>query len=114
MALSAADKSFIQLVIKPIEQDICGIKVHLEKMNGKVSKHSDIINSAIEERAVNREHQRHFEEKMSPIPGKVEELEDKIKENSATKKFVIKAITFSFGFIGAIYGIIKIIDHFVQ
>jgi len=113
MALTKSDKEFIELTIRPIQLDIKTVKEHLIKINGTVHKHEDVITQALIERTQNREHAKHFENSMSLIPSKVENLEKNMFENKITKKFIVKVIGITSIVISIIVAVVQLVGHFI-
>jgi len=86
MALTKADKEFIQMSLKPIMIEISGVKEHLARINGKILKNSD----------------------------KIEQIEHDTMKNTLSKKFIVKSITVGGTLIAIIYGIIQLIGSFIS
>ena len=84
-ALTASDKEFIVLNIKPIQVEITGVKEHLAKINGTVQTNTN----------------------------KILKNEKDILSNTLSKRFVVKAIAISGGLIAFILGVVQLLGHFV-
>jgi len=85
MALTKSDKEFIELVLKPIQVEITGVKEHLGRINGEVIKHSE----------------------------KIELIEKEVVSGKATKKYVTRTVAIAGALIAAIWGIVQIAAHFI-
>jgi len=86
MALTKSDKEFIELVLKPIQVEMTGIKDHLGRINGSVQKHSNRIGA----------------------------IEGEVLNTKATKKFVMRTVAIAGALIAAVWGIVQIVAHFIQ
>jgi len=87
MALTKDDKEFLDLKFKPIENIINDINLHLAKINGKVQKHEETINSALIERAKNREHMNAYCVDIKKLNSKVDKLDENLLEYKIIKKY---------------------------
>jgi glutaredoxin-related protein len=87
MALTAEDKQWIELTLKPIQLEVCGIKEQLTRLNGKVAEHEKQISAALIERAQNREHQNTVEHIVMNTKQKVTKIEDNLQEYNMAKKY---------------------------
>ena len=87
MALTNADKEWINMALAPIKHDTDHINQRLDKINGSVQKHERIINEAVAERGENRVYQRSEFSKVEKMIKKVDKIDENLMEYKVIKKY---------------------------
>lgn len=128
MALSNADKDWIQITLKPLINDMANVKDHLGKINGKILKHEEQITQALVEREGNRKEQQHNFDKVKeldvrmnlvekddvlhyskcPVSPRLREIEDKLLTQTSVHKVMGIMFTGGIALGGLIVAIIKL------
>jgi hypothetical protein len=87
MALTNADKEWINMALAPIKHDTDHINQRLDKINGSVQKHEQIINEAVAERGENRVYQIVEFGKLDKVVEKVDKIDETLMEYKMIKRY---------------------------
>jgi len=104
MALTNADRNFIEMSLSPIVVNMNNIDDHLKKLNSKVSTHEQIINKGLREKALIIKEV----ENLNELPERIKHLEEYRVNDEAAHRTIRNIIIISSTLVAMAVAVIEI------